>query len=358
MPLKSFEEISRDVRNRIYSPVYVFQGEEPYYIDLLADLMEGSIIEDSLREFNQTVTYGKDCDVVQLVSMAKRYPMMSDYQLVLVREAQEVRNLLPRGKSATSDEESAKGNEEKDKTDPFLAYVLNPQPSTVLVLCLKYKSIDKRSKLYKAIEKKGVVFESKKLYDDKLPKWIETYLADKKALIRPNAALLMAEHLGNDLSRIANECDKLLINIKPGETIDVKQIEQNIGISKEFNGLELLKAIGKKDILQATRIVNYFRENPKNNPIQMTLGMLYNYFSKLLLFHSLGDKSKQAVATALKVHPFFVDEYFVAAKNYPPAKLVEIAGLLRQFDLRSKGVGSTESDSGELTRELVYRIMH
>lgn len=357
MPVKTFDEIARDLRNRIYHPVYLLQGDEPYYIDRLCEQLESSVLDEMHRDFDQVVLYGRDCEALSLISTAKRFPMMANYQVVIVKEAQEMRGLFSKSKS-TAENETSNDGEGKENSGPLLGYLLTPAPSTILVLSAKYKTLDKRGKVYKAIEKNGVVFESKKLYDDKLPKWIETYLSGKKALIRPDAAVLMAEHLGNDLSRIANECDKLLINLKPGETIDSGHIERNIGISKEFNSLELLKAIGSRDILKSTRIVEYFRQNPKSNPIQMTMGMLFNYFSKLLLFHSLPDKSKNTVAAALRVPPFFVDEYFIAARNYPPAKLVTIVALLREYDLKSKGVGTTITDSGELTRELVYKILH
>ena len=354
MPLKSYEEIRRDIKNRIYHPVYLLQGEEPYYIDLLSELLESSVLDESEKEFNQTVVYGRDCELSNLLSIVKRFPMMANYQVVIVREAQEIKAFYPRGKSSEAGEQAG----EKDSGSPFTAYLSQPLASTVLVLCCKYKSIDKRSKLYKAIEKNGVVFEMKKLYDDKLPRWIETYLSEKKALIKPKASALMADHLGNDLSRIANECDKLLINLKPGETIDVTHIEQQIGISKEFNSFELQRAIGRKDVLQCTRIVNYFRQNQKNNPIQMTMGLLYGFFSKLLLLHSLKDKSKQSVASALRVNPFFVDDYMEAARNYPAAKLFSVMSIMREYDLKSKGVNNISTDSGELTRELVYKIVH
>lgn len=356
MPVKTFDEIKRDLKNKIYHPVYLLQGEEPYYIDQLCDLIETTVLDEMEKEFNQTVVYGKDCELLSLISAAKRYPMMSNYQVVIVKEAQEIKAFFPKAK--TKEKVGASSEEEKDSSTPFVNYLSSPLPSTLLVLCMKYKSMDKRGKMYKAIEKNGVVFEMKKLYDDKLPKWIENYLAEKKVLIKPTASSLMAEHLGNDLSRIANECDKLLINLKPGETIDVKHIEQNIGVSKEFNVFELQKAIGKKDVLTSAKIVNYFRDNPKNNPIQMTMGTLYNFFSKVLLYHSLPDKSSNNVAAALKVVPFFVNDYVTAGRNYPPGKIISIIGLLREFDLKSKGVGSTAVDSGELTRELVFKIMH
>lgn len=357
MPIKTFDEIKRDIKNKIYSPVYLLQGDEPYYIDQLSDLIENSVLDEMEKEFNQTVLYGKDCDFSMLASAAKRYPMMSNYQVVIVKEAQDIRGLTGKEKQ---DDEGVKTKDSKDakETNPLLNYLLQPLSSTVLVLALKYKNVDKRGKLYKAMEKNGVVFESKKMYDDKLPRWIEVYLSEKKHLIQPKAAILMADHLGNDLSRIANECDKLLINIKPGETIDVKHIEENIGISKEFNIFELQKSLAQRDILTSTRIVNYFKDNPKSSPLPMTMGSLYSYFTKILLLHSLQDKSKNNVASALKVNPFFVDDYLTCARNYSPQKVVSIIGLLREYDMKSKGVGSATTDPGELVREMVYKIMH
>ncbi len=353
MGLKSFEELRRDLKNKIYYPVYLLQGEEPYYIDQLSHLIENGVLDEMEKEFNQTILYGKDCDPMQLVSAAKRFPMMSNYQVIIVKEAQEIKAFFPKAKNKEDDKK-----EEKENAGPLANYLANPQPSTLLVLCVKYKSIDKRGKIYKAIEKNGVVFEMKKLYDDKLPKWIEDYLADKKMKISPNASLLMAEHLGNDLSRIANECDKLLINIKAGEKIDLKHIEQFIGVSKEFNIFELLKALGRKDVLKSNKIANYFKANPKSCPMPLTMANLYNFFSKTLLYHSLTDKSRNNVATALKIHSFHLDDYFSCAKNYSPDKIVHVFSVLREYDLRSKGLGGSNPGDGDLVREMVYKILH
>ncbi len=345
MAAKSFDEIRRDLKNKIYFPVYLLQGEEAFYIDKVTELLEKNVLDEMEREFNQTVLYGRDCEVLSLISAAKRYPMMSNYQVVIVKEAQDMKPALG----------SKSGDDDKD---PMLNYVTNPQSSTLLVFCFKYKTLDKRTKLYKAIEKNGVVFESKKIYDNKVPEWIEKYLAESDFKIQPRASNLMAEYLGNDLSRVANECEKLLINIKKGETIDVQHIETNIGISKEFNIFELQEAIGQRNVLKANRIVNYFRSNPKSNPFPVTMANFYSYFSKLLLYHSLPDKSKPSVASALKVNPFFVGDYERAARNYNPDKLASIVSMLRDSDLKSKGVNSTGSEDGELLRELVFKIMH
>jgi DNA polymerase-3 subunit delta len=353
MAQKTIDEIKRDLKNKIYHPVYLLQGDEPYYIDVVTDMLENSVLDDMEKEFNQTVLYGKDCEILSLISAAKRYPMMSNYQVVIIKEAQEIKALLPKAKSKSED-----GGEEKNDSVPLLNYLSNPLSSTLLVLAMKYKALDKRGKLYKAIEKNGVVFESKKMYDDKLPKWIENYLAEKNSKITPKASQLMSEHLGNDLSRIANECDKLLINIKSKETIDVQHIELYIGVSKEFNIFELQKALGKRDVYACIKIANYFTANPKSNPIQVTMAMLYTYFTKLLLYHSLNDKSRNAVAVALKVNPFFVDDYFTAGKNYSPEHVEKNISLLREFDLRSKGVGASTLGNEDYMKEFVYKLIH
>lgn len=345
MAVKGFEELTRDLHNKIYSPIYLFQGEEAYYIDQAVSMIENSVLNDMEKEFNQTVLYGREINALNLISTAKRYPMMSNYQVVIVKEAQESKELFP-------------NKESKDEKQPFLNYILNPLPSTLLVICYKYKTLDKRTKLYKAIEKKGIVFESKKLYDNQIPDWIEKYLKSKKFSIEEKAKYLMADSLGTDLSKIVNECDKLLINLKPGQPVTVAEVEKNIGISKDFNVFELQKAIGKKDVLKANQIINYFKANPKSNPFQVTMAVFYNYFSKLLLFHSLPDKSNNGVMGALKVNYNFIDDYKEAARAYNPVKLAEISGLLREYDLRSKGVNNSSTDQGELLRELVFKIMH
>jgi DNA polymerase-3 subunit delta len=242
--------------------------------------------------------------------------------------------------------------------DPLLHYIQNPLSSTVLVFCIKYKTLDKRSKFYKSLDKHAVIFESRKIYDNKIPEWVNSYLHTKGFKIKPQATQLIGEYLGNDLSRVANECDKLLLNIPKGQEIDVLNIEEHIGISKEFNVFELNTAIAKKQALKAFRIAAYFKSNPKNNPLVVTLGSLYTFFSKVLLYHSLPDKSRMKAAAVLGVHHFFMTEYEVAATNYPPAKAAAVIGLLRKYDLKSKGIENANTDDGELLRELIYKILH
>jgi DNA polymerase-3 subunit delta len=351
MAARSYEDVLRDLRNKIYAPVYLLTGDEPYFIDQISDFIEANVLDEMEKEFNQTIVYGRDCEPLQLLSIAKRYPMMANYQVVVVREAQEMKAL-----SGKEKEEDVKSKDKEDK-NPLTDYFNNPLTSTVLVLCMKYKSPDKRTKMYKAIDKHGVIVTSKKLYDDKLPGWIDSYLDKKKKKINPDAAKLMADHLGNDLSRIANECDKLLFNVKEGQTITAQDVATNIGISKEFNIFELQDAISERDILKTNRIVNYFRANPKANPFVLTIATLNAFFTKVLLFHSSPDKSDSGLIAALKINPYFIKSYKTAARNYPFEKTAAVIGLLREFDLKSKGVDNSASE-GDLLRELTFRILH
>lgn len=351
MASRSFEEVLRDLRNKIYAPVYLLTGDEPYFIDQVSDFIEANVLDEMEKEFNQTIVYGRDCDPLQLLSIAKRYPMMANYQVVVVREAQEMKAL-----SGKEKEDEGKGKDKEEK-NPLADYFSNPLPSTVLVLCMKYKSPDKRTKLYKALDKNGVIVSSKKLRDDQLPGWIENYLKEKKRKITPEASRMMADHLGNDLSRIANECDKMLFNVKEGQPVTADDVAANIGISKEYNIFEFQDALTTKDVLKANRIVNYFRANPKANPFILTLAMLNTFFSKLLLVHTATDNSDAGLAAALKINPYFVRSYRTAARSFSYAKTEDVIGLLREYDLKSKGVNNA-SDDGELLRELTYRILH
>jgi DNA polymerase-3 subunit delta len=348
---KSFEEISKDIQAKKYSPVYLLQGEEPFYIDKLSDLIENTILDEAEKGFNQSIVYGRDIEKTQLTGLAKGFPMMGNYQVIIVKEAQDFK-AFARGKS--DDDESGKGKD----TDPFINYLSNPLPSTILVFCYKYKMLDKRSKSYKAIEKSGVVFDSKKIQDSKLTEWIERYIVSRKYKIAPAAAKLMADYLGNDLSKVVNEIDKLTINLSEGTTIDASHIEKNIGISKDFNIFELQNALGRKDVIKSTQIVNYFRANPKSNPFVLSIFNLFSYFSKVMLYHTLTDRSQGNVAAKLKVNPYFVREYETAARNYSINKTAFIISHLREYDLKSKGFNNTSTSDGDLLRELVFKILH
>lgn len=354
--MKEAEKILLDLKRRIFKPVYFLCGEEAHYIDLISDYIEHNVLEEADREFNQTVVYGKDTDLVGILGLAKQFPMMGEHTVVIVKEAQNLKEL---NKSAGGDDEggSSKGGSNSG-SQQFLAYINNPQPTTILVFCFKYKTIDKRGAIAKALQKNAVYLESAKLYDNQVPEWIGNYVKDKKYTIGPKATFLMAEFLGNDLSKIANEINKLLINLPEGKEITPELVQDNIGISKDYNVFELQDALAKKDILKANRIVNYFASNEKEHPIVMTLSSLYGYFSKILKFHFLADKSKFAAATALGVNPYFVDGYAKAAANYNSAKLKYIFACLKEYDLKSKGVDNSSISNGELLKELVFKILH
>lgn len=316
-------------------PIYFLMGEEPYYIDKVAAYIEGNLLKEEEKGFNQMTLYGRDVSIDDIVSNAKRYPMMAERQVIIVKEAQDLsRNI-----------------------EKLADYAENPQPTTLLVMCYKYKKIDKRKKLYKAVAKSGVIFESKRLYENQVAEWIRTHLHSKNYQIAPKAAQMLVEFLGNDLSKIDNELQKLQLICPQGTTITPELIEENIGISKDFNNFELRKAIGSKDAMKAHRIINYFSQNPKDNPLVLTLSLLFSFFSQLLQYHGLSDKSKGNVAKVLKVSPFFVGDYSVAAGNYPMPKVSQIVSLLREADIKSKGVGAANLPQGDLLKELLVKIM-
>jgi DNA polymerase-3 subunit delta len=336
-------DIIKDLKSRRFKPLYLLHGEEPYFIDHVSDYMESHILSDAEKGFNQTVLYGKDTDIMTVLNAAKRYPMMADYQVIIVKEAQEMKW----------------GKEDSDKKgiNPVLSYLENPLSSTILVFCYKYGKFDKRKKTYKAIDKNGLVFESASLYDNKIPGWIEGYVADKKYRISAQAAAMLCEYLGNDLSKIANELDKLMLNIAAGQEIGLKDIQDNIGISKEYNVFELQSALVKRDVYKANQIINYFEANPKANPVVLVLGNLNNFFSKVLLYHYVKDKTPQNVARELGVNPYFIKDYEQAARNFDYYRSTQIIGWLREYDLKSKGVNSNASH-GDLLKELVFKILH
>ena len=354
--MKEFNQILLDIKRRIFKPVYFLSGEESYYIDTISDLIESTVLAESEREFNQTIVYGKDADLVTILGYARQFPMMSDYNVVIVKEAQNLKEL---NKKSSSDEEDIDTSlSSNTASQQFVNYIKNPQPTTILVFCFKYKTIDKRSAVAKALQKQAVYFESPKLYDNQIPEWIGTYILEKKFHISPKASFLMAEFLGNDLSKITNEINKLIIGLSAGKEITVEMVQEKIGISKDYNVFELQDALSKKDILKANRIINHFAFNEKENPAPLVLGQLYAYFSKILKYQHLQDKSKFAAAQALGVNPFFVDGFARAASAYPVGKLRKIFSHLKEYDLKSKGVNNVSVTYGELLKELVFNILH
>lgn len=315
-------------------PIYFLMGEEPYYIDKISEYIEHNILDDTEKGFNQMVLYGYDADIETIVSNAKRFPMMAERQVIIVKEAQELSRTI----------------------EKLTDYATNPQPSTVLVVNYKYKTIDKRKALYKAVSKTGLVFESKPLYENKIPDWIRRVLQTNNYTIVPKASQMLVEFLGTDLSKISNELNKLKIILPTGTQITPEHIEQNIGVSKDYNNFELRKAIGERNELKAFRIVNYFANNPKDNPFVVTVSLLFAFFSQLLQLHGLQDKTPRSVALALRINPYFVNDYIVAAHNYPMKKVSEVISVLREFDVKGKGVGANNIPQGDLLKELLVKI--
>jgi DNA polymerase-3 subunit delta len=329
-------QILKDLKNKVYHPIYFLTGEETYYIDLVSDYIENNVLDASEKDFNQNILYGKDTDITSIINVAKRYPMMANHNVVIIKEAQHLSRQI----------------------DKLLPYINTPTPSTILVLCYKYNTIDGRKAFGKKVKKETVYLETKKLYDNKIPDWIFNFLKDKNYTITTQAAILIADYLGTDLSKIANELNKLIINVPEGNEINPDIVEKNIGISKDFNNFELNKALGVKDVLKANQIINHFSKNEREHPIVVTIGLLYTFFSNLLKYHYTKDRSQNNIASILRVHPFFVSEYQVASRNYSIKKLVKIIEYLRDYDLKSKGVNNTSTSNSELLKELIFKILH
>ena len=329
-------KIVNDIRGGTIKPIYFLMGEEPYYIDKLCDYIEQNILTEEEKGFNQSILYGRDVTIEDIISTAKRYPMMADRQVVIIREAQDLIRTI----------------------DKLETYAENPMPSTVLVFCYKYKTLDKRKKVTKLIAKNGVIFESKKLYENQVGEWIKRVLAGKKYSIEPKASAMLVEFLGTDLSKINNELEKLQIILPIGSAITPKDIEENIGFSKDFNVFELRKALGERNQLKAYTIAENFAQNPKDNPIVVTTSLVFNFFIQLLKYHGLKDKNPKNVAAVLGVNPFFLKEYDVALKNFPMKKVSQIVAALRDIDVKSKGVGANALSQSDLLREMLYKIFN
>jgi DNA polymerase-3 subunit delta len=331
------DEILRDIKAGKFAPVYFLHGEEPFYIDQIADAVEANALPEAERGFNQTILYGKEIDHLTLLDYLRRYPMMSERQVVILREAQEMKSL-----------------------GELTGYLENPMSSTVFVACHKHKKVDSRTKFGKALSGKNIVlFESKKLYDNQVPDWIASLCKSRKQAIEPSAAALMAEYLGTDLSRIYNELDKLTLNLPAGSTITVAHIQDNIGISKEYNVFELQKALATRDHAKVARIQQHFAANIRKNPLIVTISSLYAYFSKVYMLHSLKGQPDAEVLNALDLRSdWFLKEYKVAANHFTDAQCARVIGYLKDYDLRSKGVNNDGVEEEELMKELFWKILH
>ncbi|SBV98832.1 DNA polymerase III, delta subunit [uncultured Dysgonomonas sp.] len=333
----TFEQIVTEIKVRKYRSVYLFMGDEPYYIDELTNMLTETVLPEEERDFNQSILYGMETNVTAVITMARSYPMMSDHQLIVIKEAQNL-----------------------SKIEELEVYVKNPLKSTILVLNYKGGSLDKRKKLYAEIDKNGAIFESKKIPEYKIPAFITSYILSKGLSIDQKSAQMLSDYLGNDLSKLTNEIAKLLIAIPSGQMrITADLIEENIGISKDFNNFELLTAIINKNIFKVNQIADYFEKNPKNNPMIMTMSVLFNFFSNLMICYWAKNKTEQGLATELGLrNPYQAKDYVIALKNYNAFKCMEIIGLLRIYDAKSKGVDNNSAPDGELLKELLYKITH
>lgn len=331
----TFDQITNNIRNKIFHPVYFLQGEEAYYIDAITEMLEAHVVEDMYRDFSQTVVYGRDVGPREVASLCKAYPMMGTHQLVVVREAQDM-----------------------DKIEELEAELDRFPESTVLVINYKYKKIDGRKSFAKKIAQKGVLFESKRPYENQIPDWIIKYLKQKNYTISPVAAQIMADHLGNDLGKLRNELEKLIIPMPGGGRITEKEVEANIGISKDFSIFELQKALAQRDFHKALRIAYYFGANNKEYPLIRTIILLYQFFSKIIRYHQTADKSRNNVASVLGINPFFVEDYVAAGRTYPLQKALNAVNILMEYDLKSKGVGVNSTEDGELYKELIFKLVH
>lgn len=331
----TYQDIINDIRRKKFAPVYFLMGEEPYFIDMISDLIEEEALDESERAFNQIVVYGRDVDVETVANHARTFPMMGERMVVIVKEAQDLKGI-----------------------EAFEKYLDSIPETTILIFGYKYKKLDKRKSFAKQIDKKGVLFESKKLYDNNIPQWIEERLKENGWSISPKASQMLADYLGTDLHKVNNELKKLSIAVPKGRRIEDVDVERNIGISKDFNVFELQNAIGARDVMKANQIVNYFSDNAKDNPLLVTAIALYGYFTKILKGHYATDKTQSGLASALGVNPFFVKDYMAAMRNYPIPDCVRCIAVLREFDMKAVGYNNGDVCEKDLYREMIFRLLH
>jgi DNA polymerase-3 subunit delta len=333
----TFEQIMADIKARKFKPVYLLMGDESYYIDEITDMLVSTVLPEEEKDFNQTIRYGVETDVASVITMARSFPMMSDYQLIVIKEAQNL-----------------------SKIEELEVYARNPLHTTILVLNYKNGTLDKRKKLYVEIDKNGVVFESKKILEYKMPAFISSYMQQKGLAIDAKSVQMLSDYLGNDINKLTNEIAKLLIAMPKGQTqITPNLIEENIGISKDFNNFELLKAVIEKNTFKVNRIADYFEKNPKNNPLVVTLVVLFNFFSNLMICYWAKNKTEQGIAAELGFrNSYQAKDYVAAIRNYNAFKCMEILSLLRTYDAKCKGVDNVSTSDGELLKELLYKITH
>ncbi len=339
--MAEYAQIINDLQAAKYAPVYFLQGEETFFVDNIIDNIEANALDETQKSFNQYVLYGKDISFSDILNVARKYPMMGERQVVIIKEAQEIKDW-----------------KKEDAQKLLMSYLENPLASTILVFGHKYKTLDRRIKVAKVIEKNSVFFTSKKIYDDKVPGWVMAYAKATGAGITEKAVMILSENIGNNLQRLANEIDKLKINVPEGQMIDDVAVQKFVGISKDYNTFELQKAISLKDEARVFKIVEYFSANPSANPLILIVANLYAYFTKLLLIHHKGASDKNSVASAIGINPYFVTEYLQAARNYPLEQVLRNIEFIHQADLQSKGIGFATMKESSILRELVFKLMH
>lgn len=331
-----FDQILTDLRNKIYKPIYLLYGDESFFIDEITNYIQKNILTESEKSFNQDVVYGKDVSAKNIIELSRAFPMMANHRLVILKEAQDLKDFKN-----------------------LEVYVQNPVNSTILVLSFKNTAkIDKRLKIFSLLQKNALVFESKRLYEKQVYTWIEKTLRNHGLSIQSEALRLFYESIGADLTRLSNEIKKLVITQEKGKQISKEDIAFNIGVNRDYNIFELQKSLGLKDKIKSYQILDYFSKDSKNNPLFATVNRLFDYFTKIIKLHILQDKSKSSIAATAGVHPYFVDEYLVAMKNYPLSKLVQIVSYLRETDMKLKGVGAVSISDADLSKELLFKILH
>jgi len=331
-----YKEIIQQTKKKIFSPIYVLHGEEPYFIDLISDYIEDHALDPAERDFNQTVLYGRDVKWAELIALAKGFPMMANYQVIIVKEAQNIYDI-------------------ETFFEALSLYLQNPQKTTILVLCVKYKKLDARRKYMKVIQSAGILYEAPRVYDNQVPGWVNAFVKEEGYKIGEKASMLLSEFIGNNLSRIANELNKLYILTPKGEEITPDLIEKNIGISKDYNMLELYKSVAFKKHEVTFKIIDYFGQNLKENPPEKVIPMLFSFFNKVMIYHNTEVKSD---AVLKSLFGYFQRDVATAAQNYSMPKLLKIFDALREYDLKSKGVNAANVPKDQLLMEMIIKVVY
>jgi DNA polymerase-3 subunit delta len=332
-----YKSLLKDIENKKFKSLYLLQGEEPYYIDLLTKALQKNALLDEERDFNETIVYGKDCDVLSVISDANSYPLMAERKLIIIKEAQDIK--------------------EKDY-DKLEKYTENFNPSSIFVLAFKYKKLDARKKLAKNFVSKGICFTSDKVKEYQLADWVRDFLKEINYTITPKASSLLIDFLGNDLSKIVHELEKLTLLVQKGTAINEVHVEENIGISKDYNVFELTNAVLIRDYVKALKIVDYFAHNPKAASILAVIPTLFNTFIRIMRIHFTPDKNENSLASSLKINPYAVKELIRATKIFPPKKIAANISILYEYDLKAKGVNNNSFTEGDLMREMIYKLLH